>query len=358
MKRLSTMQLLPGMIVAEDAVSYNKQIVLRKGSVLTDKLITKLSLYGILTLYIEDSAVSAPPPPDSKEPSYSERVKKSEEFKLFKAEYEEGVDAFRLAVNSVVERNLSLDVDRLLHEALDMIAGAKGQVGILDMLQNMREYDDSTFSHCLNVGLICNVLATWLDLTGEEAEMATACGLFHDIGKLLISHDIIAKPGKLSDEEYQEIKRHPLEGYQLLLNQNVDRHICNAALMHHERCDGSGYPLHIKEDQIDQYAKIVAIADVYDAMTAARAYRGPLCPFQVIEIFESEGLQKYDAHYILTFLENVVNTYIQNRCRLSDGRDADIIYINRDRLSRPTVQCGAEYIDLAQRPELYIECLL
>lgn len=361
MRRLSTLQLVPGMVVAEDVISYNKQVVLKKGSMLTDKLITKLSLYGILTLRIEDAPLPSPPSPDSpgpREPSYSERIKKSEEFKQFKAGYEEGIDAFKLAINSVVERNLSLDVDRLLHESLQMIAGARGQAGILDMLQNMREYDDSTFTHCMNVGLICNVLATWLNLTLEETEMATACGLFHDIGKLLISHDIIAKPGKLSEEEYQEVKRHPLEGYQLLLSQNVDRHISNAALMHHERCDGSGYPLHLKEAKIDPYAKIVAIADVYDAMTAARVYRGPLCPFQVIEIFESEGLQKYDAHYILTFLENVVNTYIQNRCRLSDGREANIIYINRDKLSRPIVQCGAEYIDLAERPELYIENLL
>ena len=93
--------------------------------------------------------------------------------------------------------------------------------------------------------------------------------------------------------------------------------------MHHEKCDGSGYPFGLKGNKIDPFAKIVAIADVYDAMTAARVYRGPLCPFQVIDIFEKEGLQKYEASFILKFLQNVVNTYINNRVLLSEEALAD-----------------------------------
>lgn len=122
--------------------------------------------------------------------------------------------------------------------------------------------------------------------------------------------------------------------------------------------DGSGYPLHYRGSQIDKYARLVAIADVYDAMTAKRVYRGPLCPFRVIELFESEGFQKYDVEYLLVILENIVNTYIQTPCRLSDGREGDIIYINRTNLSRPIVQCGAKYVDLSEHPSLSVETLL
>ena len=128
--------------------------------------------------------------------------------------------------------------------------------------------------------------------------------------------------------------------------------------MHHERYDGTGYPNHLVGKEIDDMAAIVAIADVYDAMTAARVYRGPVCPFRVIELYESEGFQKYDVEYLMTFLENVVNTYIRNRCRLSDGREGDIIYINRYKLSRPIVQCGTEYVNLSEYPDLTIEVLL
>ncbi len=350
------------MVVAENVLSIDRQLVMSQGTVLTDNLITKLDLYGILTVFVEDAMaesvdiVSAAP--EAKAPSYAERVQNSPVFKKFKADYELNVDNFKDALNNVAERNIELDVNTLLQNALDLIAGGKGQIGILDMLQNMREYDDSTFAHCMNVGLVCNVLATWLKLEPDQIEMATACGLFHDIGKLMIPHAIITKPGKLSPSEYALIQKHPILGYQLLQEQNVDEQICNAALMHHERNDGSGYPMRLSGNQIDPYARIVAIADVYDAMTAPRAYRDALCPFRVIESFEEDGFQKYDVEYLLTFLENVVNTYIQNRCRLSDGREAEIIFINKEKLSRPMVQCGKDYVNLADSPNLSIVELL
>ena len=128
--------------------------------------------------------------------------------------------------------------------------------------------------------------------------------------------------------------------------------------MHHERCDGSGYPLGLKADKIDKYAKLVAIADLYDAMTSPRVYRGPMCPFQVVEEFEREGLQKHDPKMILVFLENVVNTYLQNRVRLNNGLEGDVIYINRDHLARPTIQSGNDFIDLAEEQDLEIEALV
>ncbi len=359
MKRLSTLQLVPGMTVAENVLSFNQTLVIAAGTLLTDKLITKLDLYGILTVYVEDTIPDTSVVPIApKDPSYSERIQKSPVFQQFKEDYTLNVDSFRDVINNVVEKNIQLDIDVLLKNSLDMIANGKGQLGILDMLHNMRNYDDSTYAHGMNVALICNVLATWLKFTPDQIELATACGLLHDIGKLLVPHDIITKPGKLSAEEYAQIQKHPLAGYHLLLSQNVDDHVRYAALMHHERCDGTGYPMHLPGNQIDKYARIVAIADVYDAMTAARVYRGPLCPFRVIEIFESEGYQRYDAEYLLTFLSNVVNTYIQNRCRLSDGREGDIIFINKDKLSRPIVQCGNEYVNLSEQPELSIAELL
>lgn len=280
MKRLSTLQLVPGMTVAENVLSFNQTLVIAAGTLLTDKLITKLDLYGILTVYVEDTIPDTSVVPIApKDPSYSERIQKSPVFQQFKEDYTLNVDSFRDVINNVVEKNIQLDIDVLLKNSLDMIANGKGQLGILDMLHNMRNYDDSTYAHGMNVALICNVLATWLKFTPDQIELATACGLLHDIGKLLVPHDIITKPGKLSAEEYAQIQKHPLAGYHLLLSQNVDDHVRYAALMHHERCDGTGYPMHLPGNQIDKYARIVAIADVYDAMTAARVYRGPLCPF-------------------------------------------------------------------------------
>lgn len=361
MKLLSTSHLIPGMKTAKDIKNFDEEIVLKKGTVLTDSLITKLDIHGVMTVYVEEPSDEEPnPEPKSQMPSssYTERVAQSTEFETFKKNYQTEVNSLRGVINNVVERNITLNVKVLLNQSMSIISGSKGQVRTLDMLQNIKEYDNSTFAHCLNVSLICNLLAGWLNMSEEETEMATACGLLHDIGKLLVPHDLITKPGKLSNEEYSAVKKHTIVGYQLLKSQNVDDHICNAALMHHERCDGTGYPLHLEAHQIDKYAKLVAIADVYDALTAARVYRGPLCPFKVIEILESEGLQKYDVKYIQVFLENVVNTYVHNRCYLSSGQEGTIVYINPRKLSRPLVQCGSDYINLIEHPELEIEYLI
>ena len=128
--------------------------------------------------------------------------------------------------------------------------------------------------------------------------------------------------------------------------------------MHHERCDGTGYPLGLTGPRIKDFAKIVAIADVYDAMTSKRVYRGPLCPFKVIEIFIEEGLQKYEAKYILTFLNQITNTYIHNRVRLTNGQEGDIVLINQLDIARPIVKCGNEFVNLAERRELHVEAIL
>lgn len=226
------------------------------------------------------------------------------------------------------------------------------------MLHNMRAYDDLTYAHCLNVALICNVFAGWLHFSQEDIELATLCGLFHDIGKLCIPDSIIKKPDRLTNEEYDVIKTHTIEGYKILQNQPVNDHIKNAALMHHERCDGSGYPFGLTGNRIDKFAKIVSIADVYDAMTAARVYRGPLCPFTVIDIFEKEGLQKYESEYILCFLKNVVLTYIGQRVRLTNGQEGDVVFINPQQFSRPMIKCGDTFVDLSKQKDIAIERLL
>ena len=242
MKRLSITQLVPGMTVAEDVYDLDHELLIQKGTILTDKLITKLDLYGILTIFVEDIIQPVRPAEDSTdtELSYSERIKSSPEFQLFKTDFENDVELFRENMNLVIQKNTSLDVNTLLKNTMAIVANHSGSISILDMLQNMREYDDSTYTHSLNVALICNILAGWLKLSDEEIELATACGLFHDIGKLLIPYSIISKPGKLSEEEFATIKKHPTLGYQLLLSQDVDDHVKNRGyclcLRCHDRC--------------------------------------------------------------------------------------------------------------------------
>lgn len=353
MKRLSTRELVPGMITAEDVYTYNDQLILPKGLILTDKTITKLEFYSILSIRVEDELAETYPKPAPR-PSVSENVQKSPEFQAFKHYFDESLVGLKSSLNDIVENNAPIDTDTMLEQALSLLSTKPGSFNVFTMLQSMRSYDDQTYAHSMNVALICNIFAGWLRFSQEDIEMATLCGMLHDIGKIAMPDEIIKKPAKLTEEEFSVIKTHPYEGYKILRKQNIDEHICNAALMHHERCDGSGYPLGLIGKKIDKFAKIVSIVDVYDAMTSARIYRGPLCPFEVIDILVSEGLQKYDPGYYMTFMSNIVTTYLLDRVRLSDGREGEVVFINQNDLAHPTVKIGDDFVDLSKADDLSI----
>lgn len=374
LKRLRISSLIPGMIVGEDVFSYSNQLIIPKGLRLTDKAITRLEFHAIPYVKIkdfEDEDFDAPVTEDEmtsssknqatdirSDNSYSDIIQASPQFQKFRQDFDNTVDELKNSINDIVQKGTEINTDTLLNQASALINGMNTQTDFFNMLHNMRQYDDLTYTHCMNVALISRILAEWLGMSKEDIETATLCGLLHDIGKLAIPDNLIKKPSKLTEAEYRIVKTHTIEGYRILEKQNISIHIKNVALMHHERCDGSGYPFGLESSKIDPFAKIVGIADVYDAMTAARVYRGPLCPFQVIEIFEKEGFQKYDAAYILKFLENVVMTYMNNRVLLSDGTQGDIIYINHAQLSRPMIKSGSKFVDLSERPDLYIERIL
>ena len=356
MKNTLIAQLKPGMVVYEDVYSYNNQMIVPAGLVLTKNVIALLESHELVFIKVEDAMmVSTENVIELNALSYAQRVRRSPEFKRFEKEYDKHLEDFKTSINNIVELNTPLDVEGLLNKTLSLIKQDGIPVNNMEMLMNVRQYDDSTYTHCVNVGLICNLFAGWLGLDEEETRLATACGLFHDIGKLTIPEVIIKKPAKLSVDEFDIIKTHSAAGYSLLKKYDINDHIKYAALMHHEKCDGSGYPLGLTSDKIDKYAKMVTIVDIYDAMTSTRVYRDPICPFTVISTFEDEGLQKYDPKFILVFLENVVNTYINSRVRLSNGKEGDIIFINRISLARPTIKCGDDYVDLSKNPNIHIE---
>lgn len=358
MKRIDTDKLIPGMITAEDVYNYNNQLILPKGIILNDRTITKLAFYSILSVRVDDQVPDTSLDKASYDLSYLEKIRMSPDFVQFRKEFEEDVNNFKSVMNDVVEKGTPLDVDKLMNHTLNILDITATHPNVFDMLHCMKEYDDATYVHSMNVALICNIFARWMRMNESEICMATVSGLLHDIGKTKIPDNIIKKPGKLTDSEYTLVQTHPQEGYRILQSSQLDPEVLNAVLMHHERCDGTGYPSHLTGQEIGKYAKMVSIADVYDAMTSARIYRGPLCPFKAIALFESEGLQKYDAHCILTFLENVVNTYLLNEVRLSNGLTGHIVFVNRNKLSAPTVQTDHGFIDLSIRPDITIEALI
>ena len=318
-----------------------------------------MKLYKVESACVEGEDPSAPAPKTHAQESktHSQKIAASSEFRDFQYGYFAAIDELKKAF-AAAERNEQINTDALL-TVVSKLFQSKTIGELFDMLFNMRIMEDAVYAHCLNVGLVSRMIGRWLKLEKHNLDVLTLAGLLHDIGKIKIPNEVLEKPGKPTDEEYALIKKHPKLGYEMLKNQKLDPHVRKAALMHHERCDGSGYPSGLEEDFIDEYAMIVGIADVYDAMTAARSYRAPLCPFQVISNFEKEGYQKYHAKYIITFLKQIAATYQSNRVVLSDGRGCNIVMLNQNALSRPMVQFDDNTIlDLSTQKELYIKSVL
>jgi HD-GYP domain-containing protein (c-di-GMP phosphodiesterase class II) len=343
MKRVLTRDLIPGMITGENIYTVSGQLILPENLKLTDKMIIRLEFYAVDEISVIDDVAEEFVRPA---PLYSERISNSPEFKKFRQTFFESVEYFQNSINMVVNRIAPIDTYSLLTNTINNFSGDLTTIGVFDMLHNMRGYDDVTYHHSLSVAIICNIFGKWLGFSKEDTEV------------LMMPDTIIKKPERLSVTEYEMIKTHPFQGYNLLKKEDIDERIKNAALMHHERCDSSGYPSHLASAEIDDFAKIVAIADVYDAMTSSRLYRGPLCPFDVVHIFESEGLRKFEPKYLLPFLSRIVNTYMNNDVLLNNGETGTIVMINKLLLAKPVVKTATGFIDLSTEPELYITKIL
>lgn len=383
MRKIETRQLEEGMITVEPVVTPLGQPLAPAGSIITRQLINRMKLYRVEYAAVEGEEPPAPAPEPKvetkpvKEPAeppkkeakthaqesktHSQKVAASDEFHTFQIEYVQIVGLMKQTFTAAVQENHPIDTQLLLSQVADLFQSRKTIVEMFDMLYNMRTVTDSVYAHCLNVALISRMIGRWLHFERHELDVLTIAGLLHDIGKLLIPDEVLNKPGALTDEEFALIKKHPKLGYDILKRQTeLDSRIAKAALMHHERCDGSGYPTGLTEDFIDNFAMIVGIADVYDAMTAARSYRAPLCPFQVISNFEKDGFQKYHTKYILVFLKQIAAAYQSNRAILSDGRGCTIVMLNQNSLSRPIVQFDDNScLDLSTASkDLYIKAVL
>ena len=302
MRRLTPKELEIGMIIAEPVKTPLGQLLAEKDTEVTRQLINRMKLYRVEYAMVEGTDPDTPEPKTHAAASktHSQKVAASNEFKDFQLKYFQSIDELKKVFNAAYKDSADIDTTELLASVSDLFTCRKTIIELFDMLFNMRILTDPLYSHCLNVGLISRMIGRWLKLGREELNLLTLAGLLHDIGKIKIPDEVLNKPGTLTDSEFALIQRHPIFGYDILKNQPLDPRIKKAALMHHERCDGSGYPSKLTDKFIDDYAMIVGIADVYDAMTAARSYRAPLCPFQVLSNFEEDGYQKYKTKYFFT----------------------------------------------------------
>ena len=373
--KIAVTDLLDGMRIDEDLVNLDGQLITTKNTLVTPALIEKLKQFNVKDIEAEATAEYwelikkrdaqftkkpvAQPTTVLEETIFD--VRKTQAFSSFKNSCETNHKTLTTSFDEIMSDENNEQGLNLMEAMSDSLyKDNKNNINLIDMVYLMRNNADAIYSHSLNVGMVAGQLGKWLKLPEEEVQLLVTCGLFHDIGKLLIPKNIIDKPSALTDEEYDIMKTHAQKGYEFLSKfDHLDPIIKEVALKHHERCDGSGYPNGLTGDQLDKFSKIIAIADVYTAMTSDRTYRESICPFTVAAELEKEGLHKFDAHFVMTFLDNMLTSYLQRKVELNNGQVGVVLLLNRYQKSKPLIElANGDTLDLAKNTDLYITKML
>jgi HD-GYP domain-containing protein (c-di-GMP phosphodiesterase class II) len=228
---------------------------------------------------------------------------------------------------------------------------------LFGLFASLQSKDDYTYRHNIGVGVIASLIGKWLNLKESELIQLSIAATLHDVGKVKIPLDILNKPDKLTAEEFDFMKKHTIFGYEMLKETvGINRREALVALQHHERQDGSGYPFGISSDKLDLFGRIVAVADVFHAMTSKRPYRNASPFYETLKQMNQNAFGELDARIIQLFINKVTQALIGNEILLTDGRMGAIIMINPHEPLRPLVRTkeGA-FLDLSKEPAIHIE---
>ena len=294
MLRLSVKNLKQGMIIAQSIYNRHGACYLVKGQPITDEYIRQLEKIGIPTVSVTsaDPNFKLMPPEDI--------VQEKTRINAIERVY----DTFQ----SVEERG-QLDIDAMQGISEDIIFDIIDRKENLVQLTDIRLHDTYTFAHSVNVAILSAMLGMLCHYPKKELLLLTLGALLHDLGKINVPAAILTKTTGLSDEEFALIKRHPLDGAERI--KEMEWKLPSPAVLaaiaseHHEHIDGHGYPRGMKDEQIHRYAKIVAIADVYDALTSERPYKKAYTPNVAYNIMTNVNQGQFDRELLKLFFNNV-----------------------------------------------------
>ncbi|NLL71319.1 MAG: HD-GYP domain-containing protein [Epulopiscium sp.] len=356
-RRILLEEAVPGMKVAQDILTDTGLILISQNTILKENHIDRLKLYRTPFISIYDSVSVQYERREWIDSTPIKSVQNIELFKKFRSVYENKQKEVENKLFDISEGEKT-NGDELFSISQDIYSLIHSKSELFSFLHHMRSNNDFTYNHSVNVSLICNLFGQWLGLEEESLKNLTIAGLLHDIGKMKVDPQILNKPSKLTSEEFEEIKKHSIYGFEILQKQAMPDEVKIAVLQHHERFDGSGYPAGASNEEIHIFAKIIAIADVYDAMTSKRPYRDKFSPFKVIQTLEKEGYGKLDTKFLMLFLQNIAYYYLGSWVQLSTGEQGEIVFIHPNHLSTPIVRVDQVLRDLKNEKEIEIEAII
>ncbi|NLB87882.1 MAG: HD-GYP domain-containing protein [Syntrophomonadaceae bacterium] len=344
MIRLDVEKLKPGMTVARSIYNSDGRILLHAGIVLESTYIERLKQIGIYSVYVKDNII------DNLNLDIPEIISETTRINTIKEIKENFVN---------IENNRKLNiravktlVDNILDELLQ-------NHDVLVHLSDIRTFDDYTFAHSVNVcilSIVTGITMGYHDLKLKELGLGA---LLHDIGKTKIDKNLINKPDDLTREEFAEIKKHTEYGFEILREYDeIPLLSAHVAYQHHERWDGNGYPRRLAGENIHEYARIVAVADVYDALLADRPYRPSYTVNQALTVLNRMAGIYLDKNCVTALISNIAIYPIGTIVELSTGDLGVVVDNNKEYPNRPVLKiiydkssrklCSPHEIDLSK----------
>ncbi len=322
MRRISINELNNEMVLAKP-IYQGTRLILERGASHLTKYTKQLENLGIFSVYIKDEW--------AKDISIPDAIR------------EETHEKCMQAVSAIFERlkqqgNLDLsELGDVIQSILDDIFSQKD---IISCLHHISSIDDDTMSHCINTTIYCLLIGKRKNLSKEQLTTLAKGAILHDIGKVDLNENILLKASSLTTEEYSHIKEHATFGYAILRqSKELPEEAKLISLQHHERLDGSGYPNGLKENQIHPFARITAVADMFDALTTARCYRRSLSNRKAYQILTEDAacgkIDKTLVNYLFDHVAVYPNGII---VYLSDGTHGIVKQQNPGQPFRPVVR--------------------
>jgi putative nucleotidyltransferase with HDIG domain len=365
MLRVPVTEIRSGMRLARSVELPGGRLFLSAGEILRESYIEPLLRHGIVAVYVVNELAPDVMPPEviseetRRQVTQELRQIHDDMRRAFAAASSKGLSRFQVGLNT---ERLKQVVGRVVDELL-------AQPRVVFNLQDIRTADEYTLGHSVSVCILSTLLGTVMGYTREELRNLALGALLHDIGKIMTPPEILNKPGKLTPEEIVIMNRHTVDGWEILKDQReMPVTAAIVALQHHERWLGGGYPEGLKGKQIYKFARVCAVADCFDAMTADRVYRPGMAPARALEILTREMKGFFQPELLWSFSQCVAPYPVGSLVTITGGQKAVVVAVTRGQTYKPRIRIVADAegrplaepkeLELAEHPEVRIVSLV
>ncbi|WP_188456202.1 HD-GYP domain-containing protein [Virgibacillus oceani] len=359
--RVDPSQLVPGCVLISDVKGKTNRPIVPTNTVLSEMHINVLQKFLVEAVDVSPKLVNG----ESFTPKRILKEKKEirnpdKEYELFRDHYMDVVNGYKKMFEAW-RNNIPVDMAHVRRKLLPLLERVDNDGSDVFTLHHYVKKEDYYHHHSVSVAVLSAYLAKKLNFAKGECLQIGLAGFLSDCGMAKVDQAILHKQGGISDIELNEIKKHPTYSYRLVEQiPTISQTVKIAILQHHERMDGSGYPIGLTKDKILTYARIIAVSDMYHAMTCERYYKEKQSPFKVMEEIQKEQFSQLDHNVVQTFISSLANFSIGTKVRLSNNRTGEIVFVEDKYPTRPMVRLdhNDEIVTLKNDPSMYIDEIL